>query len=121
MVMVVRILGVAIIVLGLVFIVKPLVLRAYLTFWREKKRIRFGAAIAGVVGIVLLVAAPQCRWTWLIIVFGIWSLIKGVLLLVLSQQKINAYLDWWLNRPTKVLGPLGLLAMVFGALLVCAA
>ncbi|MCK4463936.1 MAG: hypothetical protein KAU58_06460, partial [Candidatus Omnitrophica bacterium] len=116
-----RLFGIVILVMGTIFLVKKDALKQYLSYWKQEKRIRIGGIIAIPFGIIFLLAASQCRLTWLIAVLGIWSIIKGVLLLTLGQEKINTYLDWWLNRPTSRTRLLSLIAIAFGILIIYAA
>ena len=37
------------------------------------------------------------------------------------EKKINAYLDWWLERPLSVIRLLGIVALAFGILIIYAA
>ena len=117
----VKFLGIVIVVMGIIFLINTKGLRQYILFWKQEKRLQIGGIIAIIFGIFFLIAAPQCRLTWLITVFGIWSIIKGVLLLTLSQKKIYAYLDRWLNKSISVTRFLGLVALAFGALLIYSA
>ncbi len=112
----VKLFGIVIVVMGIIFLINPKALKQYISFWKQEKRIRIGGILAIPFGIVFLIAAPQCRLTGFITVLGIWSIIKGVLLLTLGQKKINAYLDWWLNKPISTTRFLGLIVLAFGAL-----
>jgi len=116
MVIFVKIFGILIAVMGIIFLINQKVMKQYLSFWRQEKRIRIGGIVSILFGIIFLIAAPQCRLTEFITVLGIWSIIKGVLLLTLAQKKINVYLDWWLSKSTSATRFLGLVVLAFGAL-----
>ena len=117
----VKLFGVVITCMGIIFLINPKAFKQYISFWKQEKRLRIGGVLAIPFGIIFLIAAPQCRLTGLITVLGIWSIIKGVLLLTLGQKKIYAYLDWWLNKPILATPFLGLIALVFGVLIIYAA
>jgi len=121
MVMFIKLFGIVIAVMGIIFLINPKTLKQYFLFWKQEKRLQIGGIIAIIFGIIFLIAAPQCRLTGLIIVLGIWSIIKGALLFMLGQKKIYAYLDWWLSKPVSVTRFLGLIALAFGALLIYSA
>jgi len=121
MVLFVKLLGIVIVVLGVVFLRKPAVLQKYIQFWKDEKRIKSGGIIAILLGIIFLIVDAQCRLSWLITIFGIWSIVKGVLLLTLSKKKVSACLDWWVNKPVSVMRSIGIAAVVFGLLLIYAA
>jgi uncharacterized membrane protein HdeD (DUF308 family) len=118
MVTFVKFFGIAIALTGLIFLINPMALKQYISFWKKERRIRAGGVLTIPVGIIFLIAAPRCRLAGLITILGIWSIIKGVLLLTLRQRKINAYLNWWLNRPDSAASFLGIIALAFGVLIV---
>jgi len=117
----VRLFGVIIICMGIIFLISPRAIKQYISFWKQEKRLRIGGIACIPFGIVFLIAAPQCRLTGLITVLGIWSIIKGVLLLTISQKKMGAYLDWWLNKPILVTRFLFIIMLAFGVLLIYSA
>ncbi|MBL7197074.1 MAG: hypothetical protein ISS47_03130 [Candidatus Omnitrophica bacterium] len=121
MVILVRLFGVAVVVMGAIFAINQENFKKYLLFWKEKKSIKIGALVAIVLGVLFLIAAPQCRLTRLVTVIGVWSVIKGVLLLIIKQKKIDAYLDWWLARPVSIMRYLGFIAIAFGILFIYSA
>ncbi|MFH1594511.1 MAG: hypothetical protein ABID09_07430 [Candidatus Omnitrophota bacterium] len=121
MVLFVRLFGIVVVIMGIIFLRDPKALGQYVSFWKQKKRLQAGGILATLFGIVFLIAAPVCRLTSLITVLGIWSIIKGVLLLTLGQKKLNAYIDWWLKKPVSWARSIGILALAFGILLIYAA
>ncbi|MGB2630295.1 MAG: hypothetical protein WBD24_06790 [Candidatus Omnitrophota bacterium] len=114
--MFVKLFGIVIVVVGIIFLMNPKTLKQYMSFWKQEKRLRIGGIVAILFGAIFLIAASQCRLAWLITILGIWAIIKGVLLLTLSQKKIYAFLDWWVERPISGIRFLGLIALAFGAL-----
>ena len=117
----VKLFGVVIACMGIIFLINPKAFKQYISFWKQEKRLRIGGILTIPFGIIFLIAAPQCRLTGLITVLGIWCIIKGALLLTLGQKKINVYLDWWLEKPVLATRFLGLIALAFGVLLFYAA
>jgi len=117
----VKLFGIVIAVMGIIFLINPKALRQYMLFWKQEKRLRIGGIGAVLFGIIFLIAAPQCRLAGLITVLGIWSIIKGALLLTLGQKRIYAYFDWWFDRSILVTRFLGLVALSFGVLLIYSA
>ena len=121
MVILVKLFGIVVVVMGIIFLINQKAIKQYMSFWRQGKRLKIGGVLAIPFGILFLIAAPQCRLTGLITVLGIWSLIKGVLLLILGQKKMNTYLDWWSSKPISVMRLLSLIMLAFGALLIYSA
>lgn len=121
MVFLVKLLGLLIVILGVAYLYNPKILKPYLDFWKAPKRIYLGAVMAFVIGIIFLYAAPLCRVSWPIVLFGLLGLIKGVLLLVLRKEKWFELLDWWEKRSAHFLRIHSLIAVSIGALLIFSA
>jgi hypothetical protein len=121
MVIFVKLFGILMAALGVIFLISPGVVKSYIAFWPKGKRIYFGAALSLLIGIIFLLAASQCRWSLFVIIIGIWALIKGLLLFILGQKRIVSWLNWWTARPMIVLRIYALIALVLGALLIYSA
>lgn len=118
MVMLVKFLGTIIVVFGVVYLLNPNIIKPYIAFWKRGKRLYMGGALSLLIGIILLLAAPQCRINWFIAAFGILALIKGVALLVIKQEKAVSMINWWAERPVGFLRGHALFALAVGALLI---
>ena len=81
------ILGLAILVWGIVFLIKPDISKRMIRFWAFSRLILFGAIIKLAVGILFLVAATQCNVPWLIVVFGLIACLQGIAFLAMQQKK----------------------------------
>ena len=121
MVILVKLFGIIIVVMGIIFMVNSNTLKQYIAFWRPQKRIFIGGILSLLFGVIFLLAAPQCRLRGLVIVFGVWSIIKGVLLFTIGQNRINTYFDWWMEKPNSAIRFLGLIAVVIGVLFIYSA
>ena len=121
MVLLVRFFGVIIVFVGIIFMSRKNAFKNYISFWNNEKRLKAGGVGALLFGILFLVAAPQCRIVWLIAVLGIWSIIKGILLIVISPKKILGYFDWMNSKPASVVRYLSIVAIAFGILLIYSA
>ena len=118
MVALIKFLGIFIAGFGIAYFVNPSMLKQYTAFWKNKKRLYLGAALALLIGIVFLLAASQCRWTGFIIAFGIFMLARGIFVLVIGQKKVISVLDWWLKRPIAFLRGYAVFAITLGVLLI---
>ena len=118
MTVLVKLFGIFVLIFGIAIAIKPLIINNYLSFCKKDNYLKIGGIIAILFGIVFLIAASGCRLAWLITILGIWSIIKGVLLLVISKEKLSAYLDWWQSKPSLVLRILGVITIIFGGLLI---
>jgi len=112
-----RLFAIAIVVMGAGFLLNPNLLKSYIAFWRQRKRLYMGAVISLLFGILCLSVASQCKLRGVIVVLGIWSLIKAVMLSTIGVEKAMAMLDWWGKRPTTASRFMGLVAMGIGVLI----
>ena len=118
MVTLVKSLGIVIVVFGVIYLLNPNIMKAYMAFWKKGKRLYMGAALSLLIGIILLVAASQCVVSWFVALFGILGLIKGIVLFVLKPEKAISMLNWWAERPVAFLRVHALFALVVGMLLI---
>ena len=120
MIMLVRVLGVVIVGMGVAFLLKPKLYKQYVAFWQPGKRLYLGAILSLLIGVILLLAATQCRLVGFILALGILCLAKGVMLM-LRQEKMKSVLKWYQARSLLVLRLIALIAIAFGALLLYSA
>lgn len=121
MVILVRVLGILIAAVGIIFLINPNAMKKYIAFWVKGKRLYKGGILSILIGIILLLASPQCKLVWFVVLIGIWSLIKGVILLALGPEKWASTINWWTTRPPVALRLLSLVAIAFGILLIYSA
>ena len=118
MVILVKLLGIIIVIFGVVYLFNPNIIKPYMAFWRRGKRLRMGAGLSLLIGVIFLLAASQCRLSWFVALFGILGLIKGVVLFVIKPEKAILMINWWAERPVGFLRGHALFALVVGALLI---
>lgn len=121
MLIVVRVVGVLIAGVGIIFLLRPKLYRQYMAFWQPGKRLYVGAILAILIGVVFLLAASGCRLVGVILALGILCLVKGVMLFTLGREKIRSLLKWWQARSLLTLRLVALIAIAFGALLIYSA
>ena len=121
MVMLVKLTGIAVVVMTVLFTVKADALKQYINFWKKGKRVYGGSAISFIVGIIFLLAASQCRLPVVVAIIGIWSLAKGVILLVRGPEWLNSTMAWFEKQPATILYTITALSIVIGALIIYAA
>jgi len=120
MLILIRLLAIAIVVMGVIFLLNPKALKSYAGFWKQGKRLYVGAVINILFAIIFLSSASQCRISGVMLVMGIMSLIKGIYLLILGPEKMKAKLDWWIQKPPGAARIMALVVIAMGALLIYA-
>ena len=73
---VIKIVGIAIVFIAIVYLLKPDVLKRLMEFFKQGKRLYFAGLIRFALAIVFLLGARECDITWVIVVFGILFLIS---------------------------------------------
>lgn len=121
MLILVKLFGIVLVALGVIFLINPEVIKKYAAFWTKGKRIYMGGILSLLIGIIFLLVASQTRLTWFVALFGILALIKGILLFVLGPAKIIAMINWWQARPPLVLRLYAFLVLALGVLLIYSA
>ncbi len=114
----VLIFGILALAFGIAILVRPRVIRIYFSLCKKNNYLKIGGLIAIPVGIIFLMAASECRITWLVTFLGIWSIIKGVLLLAINKETLFAYIDWWQEKSLIILRLLGGATIALGALII---
>ena len=121
MVGLVKLVGIMMLVAGVIYFLKPNLMKKLVNYIFQEKRIKIGGAIAIIIGIILFRAAGQCKVSWIVVLFGILALIKGILAFALDKKKFAALLNWLTSMPPKTIRKMGLLDVALGVILIYAA
>ena len=117
MAVMVSILGVVMVAIGVLGVVQPQRLVDFVTYFRRPTRFRIAILVRLVLGIVLLIAAPSCRWPVVVQVVGVIAIVAAVVILACGQKRLDTFIAWWVTRPPAVMRVSALFALAFGALL----
>lgn len=117
----VLIFGVVITLLGLIGASRPKPLRALVGSFRSTGMLYLAATIRIALGIVLLLAAPSCRFTIVVYVLGVLTLFSGLLLPILGQVRFAALIGWWIGLSDFTIRASMFLAVALGVFLILAA
>ena len=118
---VIKIIGIAIALMGFVYILRPDIMKWLMEFFKKGKRIYFAALIRFALAVVFLAAARECKYPWVIFVFGILCLLGGLLILVLGPEKIRRMFEWYQKQPVLLLRVIALIALAIGAIIIISA
>jgi hypothetical protein len=115
MTVLVVIFGALIAALGAAGVASPRVLIGFVdSAWRSPRGIYGIVAARLVLGVVLVVAAPDCRFPEIVRVLGILSLVSAVLLPLLGRERLRPMIEWWISRPGGFIRAWSLVAVAFG-------
>jgi len=118
---VIKIIGVVFVCVGIVYLLKPDVLKRMLEFFKQGNRIYFAGLIRFALAIIFLLAARECDITWLIVLFGILFIISGLLVFLLGPERLRPIFEWWQKQSPLLVRILSLLVLAFGSLIIYSA
>jgi hypothetical protein len=118
---VIKIIGVIIVSIAIVFLVKPQVMRRLMEFFKKGNRIYLAGLIRLALAVVFLLGARECDITWVIVVFGILFLISGLLVFMLGPAKTGRMLDWYQKQSLILSRFLAAIILAVGAIIICSA
>ena len=120
MLILIKLIAFLMLVMGGLFLINPNTMKKYASFWSKGSRIRLGAIVSLVFGIIFLTSASQCRVSMVMTIMGIMSLIKGVYLLTSGIEKAKAMINKWQDKPQGAIRLMSLLMIGIGILLLWA-
>ncbi len=96
---VMKIIGIILLTLGVWFFIVPKMTIKITSVVMKGKRLYFAAAFRVILGIIYLLAANDCRHSWIIKILGIIILLSGIIVFALGLEKCRETLQWYQNRP----------------------
>jgi len=117
---VVSLLGAAIAAIGLFGAVSPARMIGLITRLELASRLWIAVVARLVIGALFVLAAEGCRMPQLVRVVGVIAIVAAVVLALLGPRRFEAFVGWWLRRPTSFIRGGGAVAVAFGALLIYA-
>lgn len=118
MLMMAKVIGVLVSIVGTFFLVNPAFLEKYMSFWTANKRYYGIGFLRVAVGIVLILAARQAVQPAVAAVLGSLMLLSGILVFAVGEEKIKTLLTWYSGLSDLAIRILGLVVVVFGLLIV---
>jgi len=117
----IRIVGIVFIFAGVVYLLKPDVMKRIMEFFKQGKRIYLAGLIRLVLAIIFLLGASECKKPWVIIAFGILFIIGGLLIFILGLEKLKRWIEWWQKQSNLLLRVLAVIALALGAIIIYSA
>jgi len=117
MLILVKLIGIIIVAMGIVFILSPEAMKRVINYWRQGRRLYLVGILRLLIGVILLLNASQCRLVGVVVTLGILILLGGIIIFALGLEKVKSILDWLDKKPLSVLRLMALIALAIGALL----
>ena len=118
---VIRIIGTVIAVIGLVYMVRPQIMRTMTRFFTKGSRLYIAAIVRFALAIIFIMGARHCGRTWIIILFGLIFLISGLLIFMMGLSRAKVILRWFLEQPKFVARVAAGIVIAVGLIIVYAA
>jgi hypothetical protein len=115
---IIKIIGIVIIIMSVIYLLKPAVPRALIKFFKQGNWIYLAGLIRLVLAILFFMAANQCRKTAAIVFFGVLFLISAMLIFSVPITKMRKYMSWWQGQSDIVLRIASLLGLAIGTAIV---
>lgn len=113
----IKVIGVLIILMGVLYMIKPNVMKSLMQFFKKGSRI-YAAGIARLaLAVVFLLAAGECRLKWVIAGFGIIFLLSGLLVFMLGAKRLGPMMEWFGKQPGLILRILAGIVLAIGAII----
>lgn len=117
MIILVKLVGVLIMVLGLTIFGYPDITQKIFAFFKEGKRIYYAGVIRTAVGILLFICASRSTVPLAVIAVGLMFLVSGIIVFATDPEKIKGFIVSYSGMPELVIRLLGLVAASFGILI----
>jgi len=121
MVILIKIIGIVITLVGIIFLFCPKAIKQLMGFVRQGRRLYWAGILRLLFGVTLLLGASQCRVIWVVMAMGILFLIGGVMIFTLGLERLRSIIEWWNKRSLMVLRLWALVVLALGALLIYSA
>ena len=118
---IIKIVGIIIVLIGVLFLLYPGVMKKIMGFMKKGKRIYLAGLLRFTLSVIFLLGAGECYQKWIIAAFGILFLISGLLIFALGPEKIRQMLDWYENQPTPIFRVIAGIVLACGAVIVYSA
>jgi len=120
-VIVIKSLGILFALIGILYLLRPDIIKRLMEFFKKGKRIYLAGLIRFALAVVFLLGAGECDQKWVIAAFGILFLMGGLLIFMLGPEKIRRILDWYQNQSTLIFRVIALIVLAVGAIIIYSA
>jgi len=118
---VIKTLGILIALVGIIYFLRPDVMKWLMEFFKQGKRIYFAGLIRFALAVVFLVAARECKHSWVIFAFGILFIISGLLIFMLGPERLKSIIDWYQKQSVLLLRVVAVIALAIGGVIIYSA
>jgi uncharacterized protein YjeT (DUF2065 family) len=119
--MTVQTLGIFLICAGVIFLIRPIIIKNVVGFFKVGIRPHIAASIRIAVAVLLFLGAQQCRIHWVIITLGIIFLLSGLIIFAIGAKKAGSLMGRFENQPLDFIRIFSLLPLAVGTIIIFSA
>ena len=103
---------------GLLILVSPQIFRNAMNRFTGQRRFLFAVIARIIIGAILLLEAPNLKFTLAMQIIGGISILAAVALLLMGQERMDRMIDWFMRLSDEVFRLVSVFAIAFGAFLI---
>jgi amino acid permease len=115
---IIAVFGVLICLGGLTILILPEKFKDIMNRWTGQPRFLFAVIIRVVLGAILLSEAANLKFPLAMKIIGAISILAAVVLLLVGQQRMDRFIDWWMRMSDNILRVWSVFAFAFGGFLI---
>ena len=120
MVVIVKIISLALVIFGCLVVLRPGTLKQIIEKAKEGNKMYIAGALKAVIGIIFVIAAPNCAVAWVIRFFGALALFGGLMCFILKRSFIVSIMDWVERQPARFTYYYGIFVVLLGVVIALA-
>ncbi len=117
----VKVVGVLLVCVGLLYAVKPQIGRSIAKFFTKGKRLYLGGVVRLALAVLFLLSATKCKYPWIIGAFGIVFLLGSLIIFLVGPARLSPMLIWFQGRSLVWGRIVGGIVFVLGGIIIYAA
>ena len=114
---IVQITGIAITLLGVVYIISPVIVKVWLKSWEKGKLPGIAVLINLLIGALLIFSAAECTISWIPFSIGALCVVKGLILLIYGPKRLIMKASIWLDPRISLIRFSGVIPIGLGVML----
>jgi len=117
MIILVKLFGILITLLGLTIFASPEFTKKLFAFFTEGRRIYYAGVVRTVVGLIILISASRCSIPLAAIALGLMFLVSGIAVFAADLEKLKSFITAYSGMSGLIIRLMGLVAAFFGILI----
>jgi hypothetical protein len=117
----IKALGIFFVLIGIVYLLKPDIVKLLIEFFKKGNRIYIAGLVRLILAVIFLVGARECRHFLVIFGFGIILLLSALLIFVLGPKKLAPIFQWYQRQSIIFYRVISVIVVIVGAVIIFAA